>query len=323
MGVRGVRSQQQRPVQTLYRHGETLACSLVGLALCTLAFPVGTPVLTLKSASSLVVLQQFVAANDYTAGVIFAGGYVAEARVTLEDERASVETERDAFEQFADEVQSLALSAQSTNRLTTAQTVETGPGSHSLADVRQRYRETVMSVPDYDSEYGETLAEHLTAEFNSDVASVVVDGDQFTRPLKQLLVRQAHQSARERDQLLDAMGIEENSLEDSRSRLDAIDSAVERTAEKRVESEPFPSLVTADSDIRRTRRQCERLLEDRQGAIHRANRAFSGRSHSLGLQEYLYRDLDVTFPILTDTIELLETLEDQRSDLIRTLSRRE
>ena len=78
---------------------------------------------------------------------------------------------------------------------------------------------------------------------------------------------------------------------------------------------PLSKLVSLDAEIQQYQDHCEELLETRQRDIHTVNRRMNGESKTL-TQEYLYRDLSVSFPVLTTTLDCLNSLDEIRSSLI-------
>jgi len=239
---------------------------------------------------------------------------------TVERERESVRAERDAFEEFATTVKSLPAGS--------PQSVEAPPGltasagkADPLGTVRDCYRETVMAVPDYDEEYGESLREHMTAEFGEVIATAVVGGGELTPRLRQGLVDGARAIARRRGTLRDVLDTEYEAVRDARGELREIDATLERVAATDPADRSFAELVDEGRDLRRDERRCEGLLERRQREIHRETRRFR-RSDDLLLQEYLNADLEVTFPVLDATLERLSRLRDHRRSVVRSLTRR-
>ncbi|MEF8814399.1 MAG: hypothetical protein V5A55_11355 [Halovenus sp.] len=259
--------------------------------------------------------------RGYLTGALCAVGSLTEALATVERERECVNAEREAFEEFATTVESLPArpgqSAETPPGLTTA----TGDGGR-LRAVRDHYRETVMAVPDYDEEYGESLQENMTAEFGGEVAAAVTGGSQFTPQLRQLLVSGAQTAARQRERLGGTLDTEYESVSDARTQLEDIDANLQRVTATDPLEQSFSDLVDDAHDLRQDERRCEQLLETRQQEINREKRQFR-RSGDVLLQEYLNADLDVTFPVLDAALEQLGRLRERQRVVIRSLVRRE
>jgi hypothetical protein len=247
------------------------------------------------------------------AGAI-SGGYLPAAIRVIQTEREYVEEERDAFEEFSEEVKSLSTGGQSVMG-TTAEQVNSTANNCVLATVRDTYRETVMSTADFETEYGETFSEHVAAEFGDDVASLLVDGHHLHEPVKRLLVEQARQSARQREQFLAGLDVEERSLCTAESTLESVEQMVADIDETALLNGSFPELIKIDSRLRAKREQCTSLLQTRQQEIHTVNRRMRGDSRMLP-QEYFYRSLPVNFPVLSTTLEYINEINSRRSALV-------
>lgn len=237
-------------------------------------------------------------------------GYVERAQQTVVAERESVAAERAAFESFADDVASMPA------------TRPAGPPSarlgadtgHSLAAVRERYRETVLSAPGHDRAYDETLTEHMAAEFGASVASVVAEGGTLTPQIKQLLVDGARESATRRTELLEALDREHDSVATGGDRLAEAGDPLSGPSPWQ---QSFTELVDLEGELRAAERECTALLTCRQQTIQTERQQIGSM-----LQEYLYADLESTFPVLHATLERLETLRERRRAVTRAVTAR-
>lgn len=268
---------------------------------------------------SATVLSAVSAETELAVAGALAGSHVPAALGAVRAEQENVRAEREGYVEFAEEVRSLSTAGQSAVG-TTAQAINTAPGNRVLETVRETYRETVMSTPDYDREYGESFEEHVATEFGDDVAALVVDGNHLNGPLKRLLVRQARESARRRDLLGEALTVEERSLENASSSLEPVAEFLSGLDRTDISALSLSELVALDADLRTHRDRCRRVLEARQREIHTVNRRLKGETKTL-TQEYLYRDLPVNFPVLSTTLEFVESLEETRSALVRSVCR--
>lgn len=137
--------------------------------------------------------------RDVPTAVCGAGGYIGQAMATLEVEQKEVRAERDAFWDFAHKIESMPIGSVATP-VPQAATLTVGRDEKhqpSLEGVRDTFKDTVMAVPHFPDEYGESLAVHMAAEFTSDIATAVGEGDQLSRPLKQALITQAVAASRD------------------------------------------------------------------------------------------------------------------------------
>ncbi|UHQ98856.1 hypothetical protein HYG81_24105 (plasmid) [Natrinema zhouii] len=231
------------------------------------------------------------------AALIGAAGYIRKAQSVVETERERMRTERDAFYDFAEEVRALSVSdgfSQSNQTLL----MKGGTVGTRVKPVRDRYRETVMAVPHYDEDYGEPLRENMAAEFNRDIATVVVDDQPFSTQLKRLLVQQARTAARRREELLRSLSREQESLADASERLQDIEDSFDQNST--LEWHSFLQLVSSDKTLQRNIDACEQLVADRQRSLH-SNRVGSDQL----LQRYLYDHLGFSFPVLNAALDLI------------------
>ncbi len=258
--------------------------------------------------------------RELFAGLLCVTGYVKKALVEVENERASLEAERDAFTTFADSVSRLDATSQRSFEAPTATLVSASPDQEQLERIRGRYRETVMSVPGYEREYGETLEENMRAEFGDELATAVLGGQQFTPRIKTLLVSQANAAATQRESLLKAIDGERCSLTEAEERLEATETSLEHRGELELTEESFETLIDADRESRRNETRCAELLRNRQREIHREDR-WLRNSGAASLQGYLYRGLDVQFPVLNAGLERIKQLRTHRRMVGRVIAR--
>ena len=264
--------------------------------------------------------------REWIAGALFTGGYIKEAVSEIEDEREFTEAEIDAFETFADEVASMSVApAPSTTPIagSNAMVVDSGPGGgETLETIRNRYRETVMAVPGYDSAYDDSVEESLAAEFGEELTVAVVVGPRFTEPVRELLLEQASTSTHERERHLRTLEAERCSVVDAGERLGELDPLLERTAPRKIPQRSFEELIEYETDLERATTECRQLLDDRQAEIHSETSQARGRSDRTSLQEYLYQPIETSFPVLSTAIERISTLRDRRRTVVRSITRR-
>jgi hypothetical protein len=254
-------------------------------------------------------------------GALCVAGYVREAPRAIEHERECVRAERDAFREFAATVEAMTVPDHQSSGVTAARLVEPNAGDDSLRTVRDCYRDTVMSVPDYQQQYGERLEEHMTAELGDDLTTAVVGGDGLTDQLRRLLVSRARAAAQQRETFLETLDDEYESVTDGYARLQTTTTTLDETAGSELEQRSFSELTGYENDLRHDIDRHEQLLADRQQEVHRENRTFR-RSEQMLLQEYLYADLPVTFPILDATLERLGRLRDRQRAVSRAIAHR-
>src|SRR5699024_9926537 len=145
-------------------------------------------------------------------------------------------------------------------------------------------------------------------EFGPEVATALITTDQMTPQLRDRLVECSQQARESRHSLLQGLKSEHGSLETADEKLTRLGADLDEI----VGTHSFQNwtgreLAGADERLRSRRRECEQLLTDRQATLgeqrvpstHRIDHEFS---------EYLYESLSVTYPVITDTISLIDTL---------------
>lgn len=260
------------------------------------------------------------ASREVLTSALCVAGYVRNAVSRTDEERTQVEIERDAFAEFADAVRGIEVSPQQSLDAPTATLVSQSPDRKPLETVRNRYRETVMAVPDYEREYGESLPENMRAELGEEVTAAVLDGGRLTPHLKGVILAQTEAAATQRRALLHALDAERESLSNARDRLETTEMPLETCSELELSEQSFEELLEYDHRSRRNERRCRELLSDRQRDIHRRNRRFSDASET-SLQKYLYGDLDFRFPALRAGVERIRQLRERRRLVTRTIGR--
>lgn len=225
-------------------------------------------------------------------------------------ERRRLNSERDAFQTFAEDVAALDRPASTA----TTSLFDANIGRDVLQTVRTLYRESAMATPHYADEYGERLCENMAAELQRDVAAAVVDGDQWSPHLQQLLIYRARVAARQREELLEVIGLERESLEEGRHRLRDVSVAVEEHQKPRLDGRSFSVFVDLEATLRRRIDECERLLAERQRQIHHLNDRYW--DYEICLHKYLYESLETGFPVLRTALDRMEQLRERREAVV-------
>lgn len=248
--------------------------------------------------------------------------HIREASSLLDEERKRLLAERDAFDAFARRLSNVDVSLTATAVATSgglAVETTTAPDDR-LAMVKDAYRDTVMSVPHYDEDYGESLAENLSAEFGDGLAFAVVDGRQLTPPLKSALLSACEEASRKRTTFLSTLEAEAESIAEIATAIEAVDEEVESIAAAPPTERSYEELVAEWTRLGTLRDRCGELLRDRQAEIR--SRSTPSRPDDLELHEYLYEELPVNHPALSDLTSLAESIGSLRSQLLQSLTRR-
>lgn len=262
--------------------------------------------------------------RDWLTGAALVTGFLKQAREELDAEREFTEAERDAFREFVNDVQSLSVNSVGTQAggTDTVLLAAGGPGTDTLGTVREQYRNTVMDVPGYEAVYGETLAEHLSAEFGDDLSTVILDDGPLTQPAQALLLARGSEAVAQRESHLETINTEYDSILDANTGLQRTDSVLEDIDSSRMYRYSFDELIEHEQDVQRATGACQQLLTTRQQEIHSGTRRSVSRSSRLTLQEYLYQSLETTYPVISSTLDRIRELNQRRRTVIRSIAQR-
>jgi hypothetical protein len=245
------------------------------------------------------------------------------ATALVDEEIELVEREQEAFERFLARVRETgamgpgAVRGEGTGGSTLLAAAETRP-SERLRAVRTAYRETVMAVPHYEREYGDTLQGSVAAELGETLAGHVADGQVLTPALYDALVEASERARDDRGDFLRHLDQERESLREVGAELNEIESRLAELA-RRVDDAPRSThLGQLDETLAGLERQCTDLANRRQATIHgRSVRKIAGLEGA-SLLQYLYASrIETVTPVLSDVAACLETIRHQRKRCLR------
>ncbi len=197
-------------------------------------------------------------------------------------------------------------------------TVRESTPSEGLRAVRAAYRETVMAVPHYDREYGDTLAESLATELGETLAGHVVDGQVLTPRLHEA-VRAAGERARDnRSGFLRHLERERESLCGVATELNEVESRLVELGARVDEAPTSSHLGTVDDALATLEERCTDLANRRQATIHGRSVGKISGVEGASLLQYLYADhLATVTPALSDLADCLDAVRHQRTRCLR------
>jgi hypothetical protein len=245
----------------------------------------------------------------------------------LRVERRRTADERAAFDAFHDRVRSIA--AADGRPATTGGPADhlrpglgdgidprarPGPGG-GLVAVRRAYEATVMSVPHYDAEYGDTYPRSLAAEFGPELAAALTRGTAFEAEYRRALLAKAAEARELRGRFVDALDDERESLTGASVRLARVEEAVAG-----IEAAAFGTATFGELDAHRARLEslsdrCDAVAADRQAAIRHGERALGLPDAPPDLPAYLYGDLPERYPVLARIGDLGDRIRRQEDAL--------
>lgn len=245
--------------------------------------------------------------------------YAADDR--LERELKEVIAEREAYRAFARAVDRISVDQKTA--AATPQTVQTiERRGASVTDIRRAFEQTVMATDHYEETYGEPWDAHLTNEFESAVVSSLRSGGRVNEPIKNALTQGSLEAAARRDDLVSVLSDEQTALDEAASTIDSVDTRLAELDEKPLAERSFEELAEAHETLSALDDRLDRLIDRRQGEIHRASRSSGWESNSMTLQEYLYCSLPATYPVLHAAAELSEDVRTAGSSVRNAITTR-
>ena len=241
---------------------------------------------------------------------------IRDAREAVRVERECTVAECGAFEQFALCVGRLDPPAPPSDTFSHVQerprmmnpnlTSSSKAATDDLDAVHRAYRETVMSMDHYEEEYDESMGVNMAAEFSDELAVAITNGSQFTPYLQQTVVQAANAAKTRRKEFIPRLDEEENMLEDAQQTLASVGEQFETLTTQ-------PRYQRSVADLREARQQltdcitsCEQLLDERQTQRVAGHTAEPHTDELVDLQHYLYRSLEVTYPVLAAGTTVLD-----------------
>jgi hypothetical protein len=239
------------------------------------------------------------------------------ARRAVRRERRRTVDEREAFAAFRSAVREVPAERGRPAVRTAARGLATG-GAGTIRTVHEAYGRTVMSVPHYDEEYGDTLAESLEVEFGATIAAGLLGHDRLTPELKRAVVEAAEASRLERERFVEALDAETVSLRESEERLVAVLEEVRALAD-----EPIPDFGAQDAVRARLgvlADECDAVADDRQATVREWHDRFAVPGDVPTLPGYLYAGLDTHYPVLATVAEVGEHVTRLRRRVERAMA---
>ena len=280
----------------------------------------GLECIVLSAADALLVLL-WIGAFVLAVGTLL----LPRARSLCEEERSRTREEARAFDRFANRVSNIdtTRTGGSTTQATagpTAVSVASSPENSRLPDVRDAYRQTVMSVSHYGEEYGESLQENVREEFDPEIATVLTEGNRLTPPVQQAIVDRAFEARNRREQFLGVLSNELDSLERTEQTLTSVESTLSRMNDRPLPERSYEDLEATWGRLDELERRVESTLRDRQKTM----RTIGGGSHRFAdpwtMYAYLYRPLASGHPTLTDGARVLESVQTAKRRVARSLT---
>jgi hypothetical protein len=255
---------------------------------------------------------------------VAAFAHVRDARSAVDSERRRTRDEAKALSQFRRRVSRIDATQPQPSVVQSAPGLaqRQKPPDDELQRVKDAYRGTVMGVPHFDEDYGESLPTHLAAEFGEEVAAAVVEGDRFTPQLKGALVSAADDGQSRREDLLVALERESEALADADEALERFEEARAAAVDEPLYRRSFGELYEAWDRLVDVECRLERFLSERQSAVQDDRTVSPANRDREAFQNYLYGTLDVRYPVLAAGAELADRVRETKQDVLVSLTRR-
>ncbi|WP_276245396.1 MULTISPECIES: hypothetical protein [unclassified Haladaptatus] len=274
-------------------------------------------------AEQLGDLLFYLGAGILTLALVAAALYLGQARRVCETESSRTRTERDAYIRFLRRLSGISVSQVTTQVQTSGMTVaNVQSADQSIREVREAFEETVMTVPHFTEEYDESLEVHMAMEFGDELARAVRHGTQLTPPLKQALVQQAELARDQRDAMLGTLDRELEELEDATALLESAEEELDDVSSEPFYRRSYADLHAAWERLDDIEDRVTTVLTERQHAMQEGIRFGIRRTDSGSFHDYLYRPLDVSYPVLADGAKTVDRIQAIRHNVVDMLTRR-
>ena len=270
------------------------------------------------------MLTVIVVLGALTLGTVAFLSCVRRARSAVSFERERLLDEYEAFIAFADRVAKIPVAPRPDGgRPMSGPLVSNAQEDSGLGEVRDAYRDTVMDVPHFETDYDESLQEHMATELSPELASAVTEGSQFTPAIRTPLVASAKSAAHDRRVLADQLDDELADLEDAEERFTDLSQRFEVTDGEGLVDRTFPDLQARWGRLNGLQDECSAMLARRQAQLRDRTPSSGTRLQSpTAVSNYLYGDLDVDFPVLSAGTRLLERIEEEKRHTVEALTER-
>lgn len=249
-----------------------------------------------------------------------------EAETALRRERRRTIDELEALRALEDRVRSIEPTNASGSGVRNRRLIDprTARGATAVAAgldrVRKAYESTVMSVPHYAEEYGDTYRRSLEEEFSPDLAAALTEGARFHDQCKRALLSAIEESVSARESLSTEVDAERESLDDATSALSAIATELDELSEIPFRTESFGALDAYRNRLDALEERCETISNRRQATVFDRRRTGWLPADVTDIATYFYRDLETDYPVMSAVATLLERLRGLRLRIERAMT---
>lgn len=241
------------------------------------------------------------------------------AATALETEHCRTAAEVEAFRGFEKRVSELTPDGETAvKRAAPVQAIASS--GRGLDTVRKHYEATVMAVPHYESEYGESYGENVREELGPDLGALLVGGQRFERHHKRAIVSRTRETRELREQLLAALEAERESLTAFEEPVCSLAEQVSSLYAARLDTDSSRQLDAYRSRLDVVETRCHELIERRQSETVTERRSLSLPINGPDIQTYVYSDLPVNYPVIATLTDLIDAAATTRANVEADLS---
>lgn len=238
----------------------------------------------------------------------------------VREEMEFIRDEIDAFRRFDRRVERIpCVSDAQSGGATPGGTLAVQSNASPPSELKRAYQSTVMAVPHYESEYGDSFEESVRTEFDEPIEQVLLGLVPFTPLAKSRLVSASENACTNRSALLDDLERELSALSTATGRLEEWTAELDRIHERTTEWNDCRASEEL-ARIERIREECDTLSSERQRRLRRQSKKTCQRGEPDRFVRYLYQEMPVTMPILADISSVGVRLDEERAHIQRQLT---
>ncbi len=223
----------------------------------------------------------------------------------IETEVRRTRSEARAFKNFTAKVRELDSQTPTEGTAgTMVQTVTVSrPGTQRR--LREAYETTVMNVPHYEEDYGDSFQESFTAEFGEPISKAVMQGSSVDDRQQQLLLAKSREARRDRLEFADVLETERESVRKLSKRVWNFTAEMEILQEEAAAAATFGSYDAIRNRLLTIESSCESLIASRQETLTGQRSNLSLPVEAPDVPTYLYADLEITYPLLASIADII------------------
>lgn len=216
----------------------------------------------------------------------------------IDDEQYHLTNEIRAWEEFRESV-----------RLLRPVSDEKPERTNKQVDPATIFRDTVMTTYDFVNN-DKILQGDLQNEFSPRLVEAMVNSDVMTQRLKRDFLVASSDAVNRRKRFYELLDHERGSLDQAGDALCRIRTKIEELPDLSLQTKSLEEYLEIRSSYEAAERACRKLLKVRQGAIISEGMDIESQARPHSLNEYLYSELETTYPVLTEIASTIEQLDD-------------